>query len=529
MIENEKRDEWAQFRFGVIAPLVCRRLDDAERRQLKKEILNQYFLTPDKKEKRIADRTLREWIARYQRYGLEGLKRLRRKDSGVYTAISVDLVNQAYLLRKELPTRSIKGILAHLRAKNIDVSKITKTTLNRYLNILGARKEKVTGEKGVFQRWQKEHANDLWQADTSGGIWLPNPYNPKEHKLTRLVSFVDDATRICPHAEFYWDEQLHSLIDCFRKALLKRGKPRQILADNAFIYHSNTMTSACAQLGIELSFCKAYDAPGKGKVEKSYQTIKSGFYKEAEHAGLRTLDELNKFFFAWLTREYHHAEHSALPNKMTPIQRWKQDESNGFIQRVSTEDIRRALMLETTRVAHIRTGTIRLDNRSYQLSPEFAGQKVKVLYDANKRSDTVEIWLDGKMVQLAKEVVPGANIDFTRMRKKKQENNYATLASSRDFRLALVATHQGESPLVTDSGSEYLAEPEFQALAARLLERQFTEAEQSFLSRFFFENAPMTGLRMEFLLAQVINAKGTQLHLRSYCDHIKQGLKQQRS
>lgn len=460
---------------------------------------------------------------------MEGLKRLKRNDSGACKAIPAELVNQAYSLRKELPTRSIKGILAHLRAKNIDIGKIAKTTLNRYLNVLGAGKEKVTGEKGVFQRWQKDHANDLWQADTSSGIWLPNPSNPKEYKQTRLISFVDDATRICPHAEFYFDEQLPSLIDCFRKALLKRGKPEQLLCDNAFIYHSNTMTSTCMQLGIELSFCKPFDSPTKGKVEKSYQTIKSGFYKEAEHAGLRTLDELNKFFFAWLTREYHHAEHSALPDKMTPIQRWKQDESGGFIQRVSTEDIRRALMLKATRVAHIRTGTIRLDNRSYQLSPEFAGQKVEVLYDANKRSDTVEIWLDGKMVQLAKEVIPGANIDFTRMRKKKQENNHATLAGSRDYRLALVAAHQGESPITVDRGGEYLAEPEFQALVARLLARQFVDEEQSFLSRFFFENAPMTGLRTELLLAQVVNAKGTNLHLRSYCDHIKQGLKQQRS
>jgi hypothetical protein len=526
--EKYKRSEWAQFRFGVIAPLVCRRLDDAQTRQLKKEILTQTFVTPDQKEKRVAERTLREWIARYRLYGFEGLLRIKRSDSGDCTAIPAELVSQAYALRKELPTRSIKGVLAHLRAKNVDISKIAKTTLNRYLNVLGAKKEKVTGEKGVFQRWQKERANDLWQADTSAGVWLPNPVNPKEYKQTRLISFIDDATRVCPHAEFYFDEQLPSLIDCFRKALLKRGKARALLCDNAFIYHSRAMKAACAQLGIESKFCKPYDPPGKGKIEKSYGTVKAGFYKEAEHAGLRTLDELNKFWFAWLTREYHHAEHSAL-NKMTPIQRWKQDEDGGFIQRVSAEDIRRALMLRETRSTHIRTGTIRLNNRCYQLSPEFAGQKVEVLYEANKRCDTVEIWQDGKLVQVAKEVIPGAHIDFTRMRQKKKENSHATLASSRDYRLALVAAHQSESPQVEGFASEYLAEPEFLALTARLLLHQLTEEEQSYLSRFFFENAPMTGKRTELLLSQAVNAKGTKLHLRSYCEHIRQGLNQQRS
>lgn len=529
MKQKDKQKEWAQFRFGVIAPLVCRRLDDAQLRQLKKEILSQTFVTPDEKEKRIAERTLREWIARYRMYGFDGLVRIRRNDSGVRKAISAELVGQAYTLRKELPTRSIKGVLAHLRAKNIDVSNIAKTTLNRYLNALGARKEKVMGEKGVFQRWQKEHANDLWQADTSGGIWLPNPSNPKERKQTRLISFIDDATRVCPHAEFYWDEQLPSLIDCFRKALLKRGKPRALLCDNAFIYHSKAMKIACAQLGIESKFCQAYDPPGKGKIEKSYGTAKSSFYKEADGAGLRTLDELNKFWFAWLTREYHHAEHSAL-NKMTPIQRWKQDEDAGFIHRVSTEDIRRALMLRETRTAHLRTGTVRLNNRCYQLSPEFAGQKVEVVYEASRRCDTVEIWRDGKMVETAKEVVPGADIDFSRKRQKKRENNHVTIASSRDYRLALVAAHQNEAFLVEGSlKGEYLAEPEFQALVARLLLRQLTDEEQLYLSRFFVENAPMTEQRTELLLAQVVNAKGTNLHLRSYCSHLKQGLNQQRS
>ena len=529
MTEKDNRNEWAQFRFGVIAPLVCRRLDEAERRQLKKDILNQTYVTPDGQEKPVADRTLREWISRYRLYGFDGLFRLKRSDSGVHTAISAEIINQAYVLRKEMPTRSIKGILAHFRARGVDVGGVAKTTLNRHLNTLGAKKEKSTGgQKGVFQRWQKEHANDLWQADTSAGIWLPNPTNPKEFKQTRLISFIDDATRVCPHAEFYFDEQLPSLIDCFRKAMLKRGKPGILLADNAFIYHSKAMRLACAQLKIEPKFCKAYDPPGKGKVEKSYGYYKSSFYKEAEKAGLRSLDDLNKFWFAWLTREYHHAEHSEL--KMTPIQRWKQDEDNGFIKRVTAEDIRRALMLRETRSVHIRTGTIRLNNRSYQLSPEFAGRKVVVMSEANKPCDTVEIWLDGKMVELAKEVVPGADIDFTRKREKKVENKHATIASAREYRLALVASHQSETPIpVCNGGDEYMAEPEFLALLERLLAREFTEEERAYLSVFFFENAPMTGRRAELLLAQVVNAKGGDLHLRSYCSHLKQGLNQQRS
>ena len=521
--KEDRRRQWAEFRFGVISPLVCRRLDNAERRQLKREILNQVFITPDEKTKRIAERTLREWIVRYGTYGFEGLVQLARRDKGKCRAIAAEVLNQAYLLRQELPSRSVRGILAHLRAGDIDVSKIAKTTLNRYLNNMGAPKEKVKEEKGTFQRWQKEHANDLWQCDSSGGVWLPNPANPKEYKQTRLISFIDDATRVITHAEFYWDEQLPSLIDCFRKGLLKRGKPRRLLCDNAFIYHSKVLRSASFELGMELSFCAAYSPESKGKVERSYGTVKSRFYEEAKHAGVRSLDELNKFWFAWLTREYHHAEHSAL--KMTPIERWRQDEEAGFVQWVSTEQIRRALMIRDTRKVHIRTGTIRLNNRCYQLKPESAGQKVEVLYEANKPCEPVEIWKDGKLIEIAREIVPGANIDFSRRRKRQKENEYLTFGSARDYKLALMAAHQNETPVDV---SEYMAQPEFVALAARLLDRDFKEEERDYLSCFFFENSPMTGHRVEVLIGQAVSAKGNKLHLRSYCEHLKEGLRQQR-
>ena len=94
--KEDRRRQWAEFRFGVISPLVCRRLDDAERRQLKKEILNQVFITPDEKTKRIAERTLREWIVRYGTYGFEGLVQLARRDKGKCRAISAEVLNQAY-------------------------------------------------------------------------------------------------------------------------------------------------------------------------------------------------------------------------------------------------------------------------------------------------------------------------------------------------------------------------------------------------------------------------------------------------
>jgi hypothetical protein len=514
-MDEEKRLDWARFRFSVIAPLVCRKLTEEERRALRREILNQTFLDPDGHERRVASRTLNEWVARHRKAGFDALYDCRRKTLGESRAIPDNILDRAEQLRREEETRSVKMILRLLDAEGYDVSQISKSTLNVHLNQRGAGKARLTGDKGAYQRWEQKWANKLWQADTSAGVWLPDPQNPKAIKQTRLISFIDDATRVCTHAQFYWDERLPSLVDCFRKALLKRGKPEKLLCDNAFIYHSKTVEIMCAQLGIEIKFCKPYSAPTKGKIEKHYGTIKSGFYKEAEHSGLSTLDELNQFFFAWLTKEYHHAEHSALGT--TPIERWRQDEH--LVSRVTPDHIRRALMLRATRTANVRTALIRLDNNTYQASPELAGTTVEVRWDAQDHN-SVEIWRDGKLVESAPLTSAQPNIDFSRKPQKKDKPRGITFASSKRYRHALIANHQAEKPiqLVPD---EYLAEDEFIQMVASNLDKAFEPEESRLLSTFFFDNSPLRTTHFQSLLIQIVNAKGKQLPLRSYLEHLR--------
>jgi hypothetical protein len=514
-MDQEKQLDWARFRFSVIAPLVCRRLTEDERRALRHDILNQLFITPDGYEKRMAPRTLNDWVFRYRKAGFDGLLASRRKTLGSVRAIPEALLDRAEQLRREEESRSVKMILRILQAEGFDTKGISKTTLNVHLNRRGASRQRLSGAKGGYQRWEQSHANKLWQADTSRGVYLPDPTNPKQLKQTRLISFIDDATRVCTHAEFYWDEKLPSLIDCFRKALLKRGKPEGTLYDNGFIFHSTTMEIMCAQLNIEPHFCEPYSPPSKGKVEKHYSTIKSAFYKEAEHSGMSTLDELNQFFFAWLTKEYHHAKHSAL--NMTPLERWRQDEQS--IKRVTPEEIRRALMLRAERTVNTRTAQIRIDSRWYQASPDLAGTVVEVRWHAGSENE-VEVFRDGKAIETAKLTKPQANIDFSRRPQRKEKPRGLTYQSSKRYRQYLVAQCEGEM-LLPPQPDEYLAEAEFVKLFTDTLEKTPEPEELCLLSQFFLENSPLKTNLTQSLLAQAVNAKGKCLHLRSYLEHIR--------
>ena len=326
-MDDEHRQEWARFRFEVIAELLDKNLDRAEKQRIREEILARVYTTPGGKVCRMAGRTLTSWLTRYARGGLPGLENRHHKCLGQMRALDEDVLNKAKELRKNLHSRSIEDIRMHLKhVSAVDISKVAASTLNRHLNRIGARKQKDYSDRGYFQHFQKEHINQLWQSDCSDGVPLPDPTGLKKLRTPQLITFIDDASRYCLHGEFYWSAQLVDLLDCFKKALLSRGKGGCVYTDNGAIYKANDLRHICAELGVTLKHAEDYQPEGKGKQERYYLTIQMRFYKEAKKAGLQSLRDLNEFFWAWLDECYHKVKHESLG--MTPLERWQMEEEN---------------------------------------------------------------------------------------------------------------------------------------------------------------------------------------------------------
>jgi len=525
-MEQDKKTIWAAFRYSVISPLLDSRLGEAERQAKRARILSHEFELPDGSFTRICERTLRYWLARFRKYGFDGLIYGSRATLGSCRAIPEAVLKQAERLRRELSSRSVPQIIDMLKEEGFDTTSFSQRTLTQQLNKRGAFKCKPEQERGTFQRWGQEHANILWQADTAHGIWLPDPTNPKRVRKTKLISFIDDCTRVCTFAAFYWDEQLPSLVDCFRKALLTCGKPVRILCDNAWTYHSTTMTVFCGRLDIKVSFCQSYRPKGKGKIERKIGNVRSRFMSEADHAGLRTLEELNEFFFAWLDEKYHNKEHEALDGQ-TPFERWRLDEEQ--IQRITIEEIARALMLEVERTVNVCTGTVRLDNKYYQVDPRFAGATVKVRFAAGER-EHVEIWRHGKLIELAKPVKVLSNIDFSRKPKTEKEEPGLVYEGSRRYRDKLTARCKRNmaSVAIASPDSNYLSQVEFTELLSKYLSRQFSEFEAAEIARFFLRNAPVSTSIAESGLALAVSSKGNEKNLRFYFQSLEEQLNKSR-
>ena len=528
-MELDDRTKRALFRLEVIAPLISGRLERSERAVIRKQVLNRVYETPDGKSLQVAERTLRSWLKRHREGGFNGLFDGARGTYGSNRALDEAILQAAMELRKQESSLSITQILDLLKySDGVDaasVDGISKATLNRQLNKRGAVKNRPKMEAGTFQRWQQKFVNDVWQGDCSDGVWLPDPANPKVLKKTQLISFIDDASRVVPHAQFYWDQKLPSLLDCFRKAMLKRGRPERTYCDNAWIYHSTTLKVLCAELGIKPSFCTVRRPPGKGKIERHIFTVQAGFYKMAEHAGIQTLDELNQFFFAWLSGKYHKTVHTEL-NGLSPMERWNIDKER--IKRVSPGELRRGLMLRCVRTVNRKTATVRVDNAVYQASHVLAGQEVEVRFHFNDEKE-VEIWQRGKLVETAHPVKIEHNIDFSKRPKKGEEPDKrgTTYPAFKAYRLGLIA--QEKPDVITFiQPSELISQPELVGLFTELLCRSLTESDQDFLTKFFLQHSPFHKASVEERLRQTIEAAGCQLHMRAYCERLLDAVIQKR-
>ena len=62
------------------------------------------------------------------------------------------------------------------------------------------------------------YANQLWQADTLFGPHCDTGLSPGARKPTKLIAFLDDASRVLCHGEFFFDETVDTMTRALRAA-----------------------------------------------------------------------------------------------------------------------------------------------------------------------------------------------------------------------------------------------------------------------------------------------------------------------
>lgn len=428
MRDQKKAEEIASQRVQLLSPLLADSLDNAQARQIKARICEQTG---------ISERTLRRYLAQYKTAGFSGLKPKSKGQQRSDDAIAPNLLEQAILLRREVPGRSVSQIIQILEWEGLaEPGLIKRSTLQEKLAQRGysSRHMRMYADSGVAaRRFQKKYRNQLWHSDIKYGPYLPIGKDGAK-KQVYLVTFVDDATRLVLHGQFYPVLDQVIVEDSFRQAILKYGVPEKVYFDNGSQYRTKWMIRACAKMGIRLIYAKPYSPEATGKVERFNRVVDS-FLSESALEKPQTLDRLNELFQVWLTECYQNKSHSGLNGNVSPETAYRSDKQS--LKFLDPEIIATSFLHAEERKVD-KSGCISFASKKYEVGLNFIGSKVTVVYNpANTTELTIEY--EGYTPFKARELLIG---ERTGTRPKLPE--YLLPKASESSRLLTAATQRNK-------------------------------------------------------------------------------------
>jgi putative transposase len=387
---HDQQDKVALHRFGVIAEAVSERLTPAERGALVRQIAARSHAHPDGSERRYARGTIDRWLRSYRGGGLEALKPLARADTGAVRA-HPELYAEAAALRLELPSRSaaqIASILYHRHG-----IKVAERTVRQQLRRAGLHREALVAEPKAFGRYEAARPNERWITDVLVGPFVPFPRIDKSVRA-RLFLIVDDHSRLLVDGRFFAHENARACQELLRRAIVRRGVPEVLYADNGAPFANSWLNRTCAVLGVRLVHSKPYSPEGRGKQERLNRYIREAFLTEACHQGIESLEDLNDLFAAWAEVVANRRTHAE--TNEAPIERF---ERSGPHRQVDPARLREAFRWSVTRKV-TRTASIAFEGNSYAVDPSLVGRRVELRYDPEDLS-RIDVYLEGKSAGVA--------------------------------------------------------------------------------------------------------------------------------
>ena len=368
----------ANFRYGVIAPLVVQPLGRGEQARMLREMAGRDYNIPFSKSTRVCKRTLERWLSAYRKEGLEALKPKERSDAGNLRGVPKEVIEKARALRREVPERTVPQIVTMLElAGEVEKGQLKQSTMRRHL---GPATRRVSPRPKPHRRFETPSRNHTWQGDCHHTLYLPDPENKGKNRQAYLLAFIDDYSRYVTHGEYYFEERRPKLEDALKKAVLKFGVPSCLYCDNGAIYSGPHLERIAGELGFHLIHSRPGMPEGRGKVEKFFQFVDRSFKPEAyaliASGKLSTLEELNKYFWSWLEVAYHQRPHGSL--KKTPKERFEDDRTP--LRRLDPMKVRQSFLWQEKRRVD-KTGCFTLGGNIYEVSAALIRRLVTVRYD----------------------------------------------------------------------------------------------------------------------------------------------------
>ena len=416
--QKEIAERIALFRHRLIARLLPSDMTPEQRQQEVGRIVAEEHQIPGSLRTRVASSTLREWLRAYRAGGFDALKPRKRIDTGHPRALPAELAEQLLNFKESDPDLSIRLIIEKAREKELIASDahLPISTVHRLFKshgVMSLRSQENSGGKEDRRRFAFKDAGQLWMSDVMHGPSIRDG-DGRRKKKTYLIAFLDDATRVIPHAEFAFSENTRAFLPVFKKALLKRGFPQRLFVDNGANYRSHHFSIVCAKLGVALIHARPFQPQSKGKIERFFRTCRAQLITRLTEADKASMESMNRRLSSWLEGEYHQCPHRGIDNE-TPMERWARV-ADGVQYPDAHLDLDDLFLFEEKRNVQ-NDRTVSLNGRMFEVDATLIGEKVTLRYDPSRPNASVQVVHEGRVIEKARQVDVYANCFVKRQRR----------------------------------------------------------------------------------------------------------------
>jgi putative transposase len=383
------RVKWAQFRFSVVGALLSAPPKTGELAARLDELAEKQWCHPTSGEStRFGRSTIEKWYYQALRQRQDPVAALARKvrtDCHVRRGVSAKVAEILGAQYREHPKWSYKLHRDNLKVRIERDPSIGSLpayrTIMRFMSSTGLVKRKRKGPAGSpgaaraehrfehreVRSYESEYVSALWHTDFHhGSVRVLKSEGRWVHPV--LCAILDDRSRLCCHAQWYYAEDAQSLVHALVQAFLKRGLPRGLMSDNGSPMTAAETTEGLSRLGIVAERTLPYSPNQNGKQESFWAQVEGRLLAMLEGAPDLTLARLNEATLAWIEMEYHRALHSSLGR--SPLDCFLAERSVAR-EAPSIDDLRLAFTRLEKRTQRRSDGTVSLKSVRFEVPSRY--------------------------------------------------------------------------------------------------------------------------------------------------------------
>ena len=249
-----------------------------------------------------------KWVARYGSQGRAGLadqsRRPRSSPRRTPQAMEEEVLNIRAANNNAWGGRKIRHILSRNGMKAVPAASTITAILRRH----GKLEERSCEHPGPYQRFERDHPNELWQMDFKGDFATGQG---RCHPLTVL----DDHSRYALCLEACGNQQDATTRQCLVRIFRRYGLPLTMLMDNGSPWGDpgceghTRFTVWLMRLGIATSHGRPYHPQTQGKDERFHRSLKAEVLNGKSFADLAHCQHA---FDRWRPIYNHERPHEAL-------------------------------------------------------------------------------------------------------------------------------------------------------------------------------------------------------------------------